>query len=101
MGLSNPLILAETAAFYLLAGALFWKGWRSGLLARLPLFYSYLVYMVGTGVALWGVYWADPAAYARAAWARLLAGLLVEFVVLIEVSDHLFIRFPAVRRLGR
>src|SRR5436309_4904082 len=101
MLLSNLVFRVETVAFYFLAGVLLWKGWRSGRLPRFPFFHIYLSYMVATGLALWIIYWLDRGIYPGAAWARLLTSLVAEFVVLLEISDHLFIRFVAVRRLGR
>jgi uncharacterized membrane protein YiaA len=98
---SNVISVAEIVAFYALSICLLYRGWRGRLLTRFPLFYTYLIYMVATDVVTVSMYAARSPAYPRAVWARLLTGLVAEIVVLLEVSDHLFTRFAAVRRLGR
>jgi hypothetical protein len=97
----SAILRGETVAFYLLVAGLFLKGAQGKLLSRFPFFYTYLAYMAATGVVTLSLYRWKPDVYAQAVWARLLTGLVAEFVVLLEISDHLFGRFPAVRRLGR
>lgn len=101
MTLTNTITLGETVLFYLLALALLLRAWRGGTFARFPLFYTYISYMVVTGIVTLSMYAGRSPFYRQAVWARLLTGLIVEFIVLLAVSDHLFSRFPALRRLGR
>lgn len=71
------------------------------MISQFPLFYSYLVYVfVGSSVAIL-IYWSRPSLYPTCYWLYFLVCLLAEFAVLIEISDHMFARFPAIRRLGR
>jgi hypothetical protein len=99
--LTNYVITGETVIFYLLSLALLLRGWRGGAFPRFPLFYTYISYMVVTGIVTLSMYAGRSPIYRQVVWARLLTGLVAEFIVLLEISDHLFSRFPAVRRLGR
>jgi hypothetical protein len=47
------------------------------------------------------VYLSVSPYYAWVAWFRFLMSILIEFAVLVEISDHIFRPYPAVRRLGR
>jgi len=47
------------------------------------------------------VYGFDRPAYRSAYWFYYLISMLVEFSVLVEISDHIFQRFLAIRKLGR
>lgn len=66
-----------------------------------PLFYSYITYATATTVVLYAVYWFDVKTYASAFWINYLINLLAEFAVLVEISDHIFKPFVAIRSLGR
>ena len=44
--------------------------------------------------------WLDPRMYASAFWIYYLVSILVEFAVLVEISNHIFQPFPALRNLG-
>jgi len=57
--------------------------------------------MIASGAALLVIYYAEPAFYPTASWFRLLTSLLIEFAVLVEISDHIFTPYPAVRLVGR
>jgi len=47
------------------------------------------------------ILWLNPQIYPSAYWIYYLASILAEFAVLVEVSDHIFQPFPAIRNLGR
>ena len=47
------------------------------------------------------IYWLDPQVYPSAYWIYYLVSILVEFTVLVEISDQIFRPFPAIRNLGR
>jgi len=47
------------------------------------------------------VYWLDRPAYRSVYWLYFLVSILVEFSVLVEISDHIFKNLPALRHLGR
>ncbi len=47
------------------------------------------------------IYWLYPQVYPSAYWIYYLVSILVEFTVLVEISDQIFQPFPAIRNLGR
>ncbi|PYV34254.1 MAG: hypothetical protein DMG22_06765 [Acidobacteria bacterium] len=100
MGMSG-IVAAETGLFFALSALLLMRAKPARLLSRFPFFYAYVFYMAATGVIAEWLYLRKSGVYPEATWVRLLTGLLAEFIVLLEVSDHLFTRFVAVRRLGR
>jgi hypothetical protein len=77
------------------------RGILQHYLKHFPVFYSYTVYSLGGTAVLYSIYWFDKNFYPSAFWYYYLLGILVEFSVLIEISDHIFKPFPALRRLGR
>ena len=77
------------------------RGISKGYLKLFPLFYSYMIYEVSGTAVMYGVYVFYRQAYPSAFWYYYLLGILVEFSVLVEISDHIFQPFPAIRRLGR
>jgi hypothetical protein len=98
--MQNLGIFISTCALAL-AGIVLLRGVRTQSFKLFPLFYSYIFYAFCGSVILYTVYWLDPQAYASAYWLYFLVSILVEFSVLIEVSDHIFERQPAIRKLGR
>jgi hypothetical protein len=92
---------ALTVFFFLLGAILVIRAVQGKYLFRFPIFYSYIVYMVVSGAIVTGLYLAGSAHYAVAWWFRYLLSLLVEFAVVVEISDHLFSPYPAIRQLGR
>lgn len=74
---------------------------QGGVVPRLPFFYSYIAYvLVGELVTLTFLY-LRPTYYPTAYWFYFLLSHIVEFAVLLEVSDHIFEPYPAVRSMGR
>jgi hypothetical protein len=88
-------------SFFVLEIALLARATRGGFLSKFPLFYSYIAYMLISGAIATGLYLWAPASYPSGAWFRLVFGLVVEFAVLAEVSDHIFRPYPAIHLLGR
>jgi len=88
-------------AFFVPAVALILRLIQQKCVSEFPLFFSYLAYMVASGAVVTFVYYAAPGTYPTAGWLRFLISLLAEFAVLVEVSDHIFKPFPAIRKLGR
>ncbi len=84
-----------------LEALLLWRASQGRLLPRFLFFYSYLIYVFCGSFALWVVYWTRPSFYAPTYWFYFLLSILVEFAVLLEISDHIFQPFPAIRHLGR
>jgi hypothetical protein len=86
---------------YLLALVILARGLSQGHFKLFPVFYSYMIYVVvGTGI-MYGFLEFNSKAYPTAFWYYYLVTILVEFSVLIEISDHIFQPFPAIRLLGR
>jgi hypothetical protein len=85
---------------FLLTGALILRGRRTGLYKRFPLFYLYLIYVFVGTFSMYIIYGAFRQLYPTAYWLYYLVTILVEFTVLIEISDQIFRSFPAIRYLG-
>jgi len=93
-------IVISFCVFFL--GALLLLRGAVGKLIRLyPLFYSYIIYNLLSFVGIYLIYWLRPQVYASAYWINYLVSILVEFTVLVEISDQIFRPFPAIRNLGR
>jgi len=88
-------------SFFLLGALLILRAVQAKHLSIFPVFYSYMVYMVVSGAILMALYLSASAHYPVAWWFRYLLSLLVEFAVVVEISDHLFSPYPAIRKLGR
>ena len=85
----------------LLDGLLILRGARIRLFRLFPLFYSYVICAFCGSIALYIIYWRYRQVYPSAYWIYLLVTILAEFMVLVEISDHVFRPFPAIRNLGR
>jgi len=86
---------------FVMEGLLILRGFASRALRLFPLFYSYIIYCFCWVVGMYLVRWLDPHIYPSAYWICYLVSTLVEFTVLIEISDQIFRPFPAIRNLGR
>jgi hypothetical protein len=100
-GVMHNLGMAIGYCSFLLGGLLILRGAATGVLRPFPLFYSYIIYSFGSTLVLYLVYWLDPQAYPTAFWVYYLLSILVEFTVLVEISDQIFRPYPAIRNLGR
>ncbi len=95
------LTLVLWGSSYLLTFGLLWRAKTARLLPRLPLFYSYLGYTLIGSIGLFLIYWLRPDLYSSSYWPYYLVRILAEFAILVEISDHVFKPFPAIRHLGR
>jgi len=86
---------------FVLEGLLILRGMGSRVFRLFPLFYSYVIYCFCWVVGMYLISWLDPQAYPSTYWICYLVSILVEFTVLVEISDHIFQPFPAIRKLGR
>jgi hypothetical protein len=86
---------------FLLGGLLILRGVVSGLIRLFPLFYSYIIYCFCGFIGMYLIYWLDREVYPSAYWIYYLVSILVEFTILVEISDQVFRPFPAIRNLGR
>ena len=80
---------------------LLWRARQGQLLTRFPFFYSYLAYVLCGSAMIFFVYEVLPSSYPSAYRFYFVVSIVVEFAVLIEISDHIFQPFPAIRNLGR
>jgi hypothetical protein len=85
----------------LLAGILLFRGIANKSWKQFPIFYSYIGYTFCWSILMYGVYWLDQPAYPTIYWFTFLINILVEFSVLVEISDHIFRNLAALRYLGR
>lgn len=93
--------LAISYCAVILEGLLILRGAKGGLFRLFPLFYSYIIYACCGTLAMYVIYWQYARGYPSAFWIYYLVSVLVEFTVVVEISDQLFRPFPAIRHLGR
>ena len=93
------MVVSYLAVF--LMGLLLLRGVVNRLCGAFPLFYSYITFAFCCTLALYVVYWRFRAVYPSAFWIYYLINILVEFTVLVEISDQVFKPYPAIRNLGR
>ena len=93
--------MAISFCAFLLEGLLILRGAASRVFRLFPLFYSYIIYAFCGSLGMYLIYWLDPHVYPSAYWIYYLVSILVEFTVLVEISDQIFRPFPAIRNLGR
>ena len=93
--------IAISVCALLLEGVLILRGVGRRLFGLLPLFYSYIVFIFGCSLGMYLIYWLQPNVYPSAYWIYYLVSILVEFAVLVEISDQIFRPFLAIRNLGR
>jgi hypothetical protein len=74
---------------------------RRRALNQYPLFYSYVAYVLSGTVVCTLVLWLQPDRYATVYWFYYLVMMLVEFAVLIELSDRIFQPHYAIRQMAR
>jgi hypothetical protein len=86
---------------FLLVGTILLRGIAGKCLKMFPLYYSYMIYVFCGSAFMYLVYWLDRSSYPSAYWLYFLISILVEFAVLVEISDHIFKDLPALRNLGR
>ena len=100
-GPMHTLGIAVSLCAFFFECLLIWRGAAKRLFGLFPLFYSYIGYIICGVVGMYLVYWLDRKIYPSAYWIYYLVSILVEFTVLVEISDHIFQLFPAIRSLGR
>jgi hypothetical protein len=93
--------LAISLCVLLLEALLILRGVRCRTLNSFPLFFAYVIYDFCTTGATYLVYWILPSSHASVYWFCYVLSIIVEFAVLVEISDHIFQPFPAIRNLGR
>jgi glucan phosphoethanolaminetransferase (alkaline phosphatase superfamily) len=74
---------------------------QRGILQRLPFFYSYVAFVLLETLANLTLLSLLPQDRAIVFWFGFVLWQIVEFAVLIEISDQIFKPFPPIRVLGR
>ena len=74
---------------------------QHGCVSRFPFFHSYLVYFLATGVVDVCVFAWAPQQYPTFFWIKFFTLVIAEFALLLEIGDHIFRPYPAIRKLGR
>jgi hypothetical protein len=100
-GFMHILGMAISFCVFLLEALLILRGAGTRVFRVFPLFYSYIIYCFCGFLAMCLIYWLDPQVYPSAYWIFYLVSILVQFAVLVEISDQIFQPFPAIRHLGR
>jgi len=97
------IVIAQAAIVfsYAMGLAIVVRAVQRGILFRLWLFYSYLIYCLTTGVVTIGVYYLAPGSYASVYWFVFLTTVIAEFAVLVQVADYIFAPYPAIHQVGR
>jgi hypothetical protein len=86
----------------ILEALILFRALRGKFASRFPFFYSYVGYIfLGSAILFYVVRNVWPRSYSDAFWFYFLISLLAEFAVLIEISDHIFKPYRALRDLGR
>jgi hypothetical protein len=93
--------LAISCCVLLMDGLLIWRGVQSCCVRLFPLFYAYILYDFSSTGGAYLVYWVQPSWHASVYWFCYVLSIIVEFAILVEISDHIFQPFPAIRSLGR
>ncbi len=89
-----------TASAYLLGAAILARARHGKFLSQFPFLYSYVAYVLASGLIILSIDRYRPEIYPTAYWFRFTISLIVQFAVLLEVSDHVFRPYPGIRRLG-
>lgn len=95
------LPLTAAALTYVLGMAILVRAWQGKLFSQFSLFFSYLIYLLGTGIVMNLVDFLDGQHYPLVFWLRFLTLVVAEFALLVEIGDHIFAPYPAIRNLGR
>jgi hypothetical protein len=77
------------------------RGIQRGFSSRLPFFFSYVSYMLLYTILDLGILWLAPRSYEAFFWTGFALWQIIEFAVLIEISDHIFDCISLLRKLGR
>ena len=94
-------VIACISLFYVFVIAAIARAVRWDYLSEFPFFFSYLIYLLMTGAALLLILAFFPAYYSTLFWIRFFTLVTAEFALLLEIGDHIFRDYPAIRQLGR
>lgn len=100
-GFMHILGIAISYFALLLEGLLVLRGAGNRVFRVFPLLYSYIIFCFCNVIGLYLAYWLASGVYPSIYWISFLVSILIEFTVLVEISDQIFQPFPAIRNLGR
>jgi hypothetical protein len=95
------LDIAAAAGFYVLALLMIVRAVKGRYLSQFSFLFSYVIYLLLTGLVVNVLDIAGAQFYVTAFWLRFFTLVLAEFVLLLEIGDHIFRPYPALRQLGR
>jgi len=95
------IIVPTIVAFYILAVLIIVRAAQGRFFSEFPFFLSYLIYLLVTSALVNIADWAGWRFYVTAFWLRFFTLVIAEFALLLEIADHLFRPYPAIRKLGR
>lgn len=95
------LIIAAIVLFYVLVVLLIVRAAAGRFFSEFPFFFSYLIYLVATSVLINLADITGARFYVTAYWWRFFTLAVAEFALLLEIADHLFRPYPAIRKMGR
>ena len=74
-------------------------GWRSNLLERYPLFYTYISLQLFSALILWPVYFFFHKDYSTVYWPIELITRTADYALLVEIARNIFKTNPIIRRV--
>jgi len=74
---------------------------QAARLSRYAFFHSYLVYFLATGLIALATWAWLPRYYPAYFWIKFFTLVIAEFALLVQIGDHIFAPYPALRMLGR
>ncbi len=95
------LVNVANGLFFVLGVTILVRAVGNHHLGRYPFFYSYVIYILATGVVGWVLDLWFTEHFAAFFWVRFLTLVVAEFALLVEVGDHIFARYPVLLQLGR
>jgi hypothetical protein len=95
------VVYATILLSYVFGSVILVRAVHSGSLSRYAFFHSYLIYFLATGVARCAVWFWARQQYPVFFWINFVTLVIAEFVLLVQIGDHVFAQFPALRSLAR
>ncbi len=89
------------ALSYVFGVAAIARATQRNYLSEFSFFFSYLIYFLMTGAALLLILAFFPTYFPTLYWIRFFTLVMAEFALLLEIGDHIFRDYPAIRQLGR
>lgn len=95
------LIIAAIACSYILAVLIVVRAVEGRFVSEFPLVYSYLIFLLVTSTIINIADVLGSRFFLTIFWLRFFTLVVAEFALLLEIGDHIFRPYPAIRQLGR